>query len=216
MLSKRLQSLTNYFNKEDKVIDIGCDHALIDIYLVNNNLVNSIIVSDIHEGALNQGIKNIRLNHLKDVIDCRLGDGLNVLTDEDDIDTVLISGMGTSTIIDILKNPYINKINKLVIQSNNDHQELREYITSVGYKIIDESFISDKDKYYINIVFEKGIENYTDVELKYGPILSKNKEYLEYMINHNKSLLSYIPNDKIELIESINDEIKVLSELLSR
>ena len=216
MLSKRLQSLTNYFNKDDKVIDIGCDHALIDIYMIKNNIVNSIIVSDIHEGALNQGIKNIRLNHLKDVIDCRLGDGLKVLTDEDDINTILISGMGASTIIDILNNPYIDRINKLVIQSNNDHEDLRKYITSIGFIINDESFIFDNDKYYINILFERGNEKYSQEDMKYGPILKNNKEYLEYMINHNKEILSYIPIDKKELIETINNEIKVLSELLSR
>ena len=34
-LSDRLKSLTKYINKTDKVIDIGCDHALLDIYLVN-------------------------------------------------------------------------------------------------------------------------------------------------------------------------------------
>ena len=216
MLSKRLQSLTNYFNKDDNVIDIGCDHALIDIYLVKNNLVNSMIVSDIHEGALNQGIKNVRLNHLKDVIDCRLGDGLKVLTDQDNINTILISGMGTGTIIDILNNPYINKINKLVIQSNNDHEELRRNIIALGFKIINEDFIFDNDKYYINIVFVRGEEQYSDIEYKYGPILIKNKEYLDYMINHLNQIKSYIPNDKEDLITSIDEEIKVLSELLSR
>ena len=216
MLSKRLQSLTKYVNKEDKIIDIGCDHALLDIYLVKNNYVDNIIVSDIHDGALKQGIKNIALNHLKDKIDARLGNGLEVLTSDDDINTILISGMGTSTIIDILDNPYIKRINKLIIQSNNDHEELRKHITSLGYRIEDESFIFDKDKYYINIVFNKGNEEYSDIEYKYGPILIKSSEYLEYMINHYRSVLSYVPEEKEDIINNINNEIKVLSNLLSK
>lgn len=216
MLSKRLQSLTKYVNKEDKIIDIGCDHALLDIYLINNKYIDNIIVSDIHDGALQQGINNIELNNLTDKIDARLGNGLEVLNENDDIDTILISGMGTSTIIDILKNKYINEINKLIIQSNNDYEELRRYIVSIGYEITDEEYLVDKDKNYINIVFIKGNKEYTDIEYKYGPILIKNKEYLEYMINHYRSVLSYVPEEKVEVINDINNEIEVLSNLLSK
>lgn len=219
MLSKRLQSLTKYVNKEDKIIDIGCDHALLDIYLIKNNYINNIIVSDIHEGALKQGIKNISLNHLNDYIDARLGNGLEVLTDKDDIDTILISGMGTSTIIDILNNQYTNNtnnINKLIVQSNNDYEELRRHIVSLGYVISDEEFLCDKDKYYINIVFIKGSKEYNDIEYKYGPILINNKEYLEHMINNCKNVLSYVPEEKIDIINDINNEIELLSNMLSK
>ena len=215
MLSKRLLSLTKYVNKEDKVMDIGCDHALLDIYLIKNNIINNIIVSDIHSGALDQGIKNIKLNHLVDKIDARLGNGLEVLSSNDDINTILISGMGASTIIEILNNPYTKNINKLIIQSNNDHEELRRYITSIGFKIIDEEFIED-GKYYINLVFERGVGEYDDIDYQYGPILKNNKDYLEYMINHYKQIISYLPDDKEDLINDINKEIEVLSNLLSR
>ena len=216
MLSKRLQSLTKYVNKEDKIIDIGCDHALLDIYLINNNYIDNIIVSDIHDGALQQGINNIELNNLTDKIDARLGNGLEVLNENDDIDTILISGMGTSTIIDILNNKYVNNINKLILQSNNDYEELRRYMVSIGYEITDEEYLVDKDKNYSNIVFIKGNKEYSDIEYKYGPILIKNKEYLEYMINHYRSVLSYVPEEKVEVINDINNEIEVLSNLLSK
>jgi len=216
MLSKRLQSLTKYFNKEDNVIDIGCDHALIDIYMIKNNIINSIIVSDIHEGALKQGINNIKLNHLKDVIECRLGDGLNVLTDDDKIDTILISGMGASTIIDILNNKYINNINKLVIQSNNDYEKLRRYITSIGFIITNEEYFIDNGKKYINIIFERGTKEYSDIEYQFGPILINNKEYIQSEIDSRVKILSNIPSDKESLRLTLNNEIKMLSELISR
>ena len=45
MISKRLKSLVKYINKENKIIDIGCDHALLDIYLIKNN--NNITVKEI-------------------------------------------------------------------------------------------------------------------------------------------------------------------------
>ena len=216
MLSKRLKSLTKYINKEDKLIDIGCDHALIDIYMIRNNMVDSIIVSDIHEGALKQGIYNIKMSHMTEQINARLGNGLEVLTDEDDINTILISGMGASTIIEILNNPYLKNVNKLIIQSNNDYEELRKSITSLGFMITDEEFLIDNKKAYINIVFKRGNKEYTDFEYKYGPILIHNNEYIEYMIAHYNSVLSYVPNEKSEIIDIINKEIEMLNKYISR
>ena len=40
MISNRLKSLVKYIKKNDSLIDIGCDHALLDIYLTKNQLNN--------------------------------------------------------------------------------------------------------------------------------------------------------------------------------
>ena len=32
-ISERLKVIGDFINEEDKVIDIGCDHALLDIFL---------------------------------------------------------------------------------------------------------------------------------------------------------------------------------------
>ena len=66
MISDRLKSLVKYVNTNDKAIDIGCDHALLDVFLVKNNIVNNIIVSDVSSNALEQGINNIRKYNLED------------------------------------------------------------------------------------------------------------------------------------------------------
>ena len=199
MLSKRLLSLTKYIDESDKLIDIGCDHALLDIYIIKNNIIKNMIASDVHENALNAGIKNIKNNRLSKKIDTRLGSGLEVLTKEDDVDTILISGMGTSTIIDIVSNPYIKNINKLIIQSNNDHELLRTTLTNMGYKITDEEYLVDNKKHYINIVFVKGNVKYNKDELKYGPYLLKDKSYLNYIKNKYVNILNRLPKGKILL-----------------
>jgi tRNA (adenine22-N1)-methyltransferase len=199
MLSKRLLSLTKYIDESDKLIDIGCDHALLDIYIIKNNIIKNMIASDVHENALNAGIKNIKNNRLSKKIDTRLGSGLEVLTKDDDIDTILISGMGTSTIIDIVSNPYIKNINKLIIQSNNDHELLRSTLTNMGYKITNEEYLVDNKKHYINIVFVKGNVKYNKDELKYGPYLLKDKLYLNYIKNKYVNILNRLPKGKILL-----------------
>ena len=174
-LSDRLKSLTKYINKTDKVIDIGCDHALLDIYLVKNNIVDNIIVSDVSSNALKQGINNINKYNLNDKIDARCGNGLEVLNDSDIVNTVIISGMGSNTILKILSNKYINNINKLVIQSNKDYELLRRNIVSLGFIIDKEEVVVDNGKLYINIIFIKGNKEYSDTIYKYGLSSMVNK-----------------------------------------
>lgn len=214
MISKRLLSLVKYVDANDKIIDIGCDHALLDIYLVNNGFVETIIVSDIHEKALNSGVENIKKEGLENKIFARLGNGLEVLNEEDNINTIIISGMGSNTILNILNNKYTNKLNKLIIQSNNDHYLLRTGICKLGFKIIKEDYIFDNGKYYINIVFEKGLENYTSSDLKYGPILKNNgREYYEYIRNKLIEIYNNIPNDSFHKKE-FEAKIKELDNLI--
>jgi len=213
MISNRLKSLVKYIKKSDKVIDIGCDHALLDIYLVKNGFLNKMIVSDIHKNALQCGIDNIKKEGLLDKIDTRLGSGLEVLNNKDDINTVLISGMGTSTILKILDNDYRKKIDKLIIQSNNDYYLLRKYITELGYIITHEESIYDNSKYYVNIVFEKGNSEYSEEDLKYGPILKSDKDYYKYLKEKYEDILKSIPNESNGKKE-ILDKIKELDKLI--
>ena len=213
MISKRLESLSKYFNSNDKVIDIGCDHALLDIYLIQNNIINNMIVSDIHEGAIKQGIDNIKLNKLDKKIDARLGDGLKVLNDKDDVDTILISGMGTSTILSIIENPYFKKINKLVVQSNNDHEILRTELVKKSFNITHEEMIKENGKTYINIVFERGRKTYAPLELKYGPLLVRNMEYLKYREDYVKNILNKVPRNKLLIRFKLKKEINEIKKL---
>lgn len=216
MLSLRLSSLTKFVNYNDKIIDIGCDHALLDIFLVKNDLVKSIIASDINVQALNSGIKNIENEGLSDKISARLGDGLNVLTDKDNIDTVIISGMGTNTIMGILNNDHLKDINKLIIQSNNDHTMLRKYVTKLGFYIKSEEYFQDNKKNYINIVFVRGNKKYSKIDLTYGPILKHNKPYLEFEINNIEKIEELVPKNKILLHFQLKKEKRVLKKLLRK
>ena len=38
-ISNRLKSIVKFVEKKDSVVDVGCDHGLLSIYLVENELV---------------------------------------------------------------------------------------------------------------------------------------------------------------------------------
>ena len=213
MISNRLKSLVKYVNKDDKVIDIGCDHALLDIYLVKKNIINNVLISDISKNALEQGIENIKKYNLESNIESRCGNGLEVLNEKDNIDTVIISGMGTNTILDILNNKYLENINKLIIQSNKDYDLLRSEVIKLGFKILEEEVIVDNDKLYINIVFIRGNKEYTTLELKYGTSTMINKEvYYKYLINKLDKIINSVSDDTLK--DNLIKEKEIVNGLL--
>ena len=214
-ISKRLRALANLVDKNDIVADIGCDHALLDIYLVENNIVSKCLACDINENALNGGILNIKKHHLEAKIKTKLGSGIEVITN--DINTLIISGMGTNTICNILTSPKLKQINKIIVESNNDYYQLRKFITSIGFYISYEEVIYDNNKYYINIVFLRGFKKYSKKELIYGPILMKdNSNYYKYLYDKNISILNNIPKNKIITRFNIIKENLFLKKLIKK
>lgn len=216
-LSNRLLSLTKFIEKADNLIDIGCDHALLGIYLQKNKLVNKVISSDIVESAIKGANDNAK--KYKESIDIRLGDGLEVISDKDNINTILISGMGYFKIKQILKKCKLKNINKIIIQTNSKDYDIRKYITSLDYYIKEESIIKEKHIYYTNIMFIKGFKKYSIKELLFGPYLLNNKdkvfyEYIDNKIKQTKILLNIIPKSYIILRLKKRIYIKMLKSVL--
>ena len=142
-LSSRLKAIAEFVSDGEKIIDIGCDHALLDIYLYQNRKKVKIIASDIHEGALKQAEKNIKKYELEKKIKLRLGDGLDVVKNGE-VNTVIISGMGFSTIIGILSNKEkLEGVEKIIVQSNTDVVKLRKSVIKLGFKINREKLVKD-------------------------------------------------------------------------
>ena len=69
------------------IADIGCDHALLDIYLSKENIIKKSFALDITKGALNQADKNIRLYNAKNIetrlskLESKIAFPLNVSSD---------------------------------------------------------------------------------------------------------------------------------------
>lgn len=192
-LSNRLKMVATLVDVDSRVIDVGCDHALLDIYLTLNNN-NKCIATDINKNALGIAIKNIRKYKLENKIQTRLTNGLTGIKIKEK-DNIVISGMGTHTILDILKTN--NLSNTLIISSNNNIDILRREIVQLGFYIDSEIFLIDKKKPYIIIKFKRGTKKYKKIDYIFGPVLKTNVEYKEYLNKKIKNTLEDIPKNKI-------------------
>ena len=215
-LSNRLANIASLVQKNSSVIDIGCDHALLDIYLYQNKYVSKIIASDINSNALDNAKANIKKYQLDNVIETRLGNGLDTLKETDNIDTILISGMGANTAIGILKNNQskLQNIDTIIIQSNTKLEFLRREVTKLNYKIENEIILEDNKKIYTIIKFVKGKYKYTKKELYFGPTLLKENsrifiKYYKKELAKLNILLKILPKDHLMERHKIKKEIRL-------
>ena len=210
-LSLRLKAIVKFVEKKDKLVDVGCDHGLLSIYLIENELVSKVIASDINQNALNSAINNIKKRNLN--IETILSDGIKDINMKG-INTLVISGMGTSTILHILEDSNkLKNVKKLIIQSNNDHELLRSELNGRGYYLVEEEYTFDKGKWYITCKFIK-IDKINNIEeVKYGFLT--NDVYNNYIIEHEKGIFKKIPwssvRSKFEALKRINGLKKAIS-----
>ncbi len=204
----RIEAISSYITEEEKVIDVGCDQALLSKLLAKRGIYS--IATDIKKSIIDSASKNLTKEEKK-YITFRVGDGITLKEEETDY-TLVMSGMGSYLMIDILKknNKYFDKI---ITISNNNHFYLRENMSLMGYKIKLEEIIYDKGKFYNLIIFEKEKSNYSYSEL----LLGVNHKNMRLFKVRNKMVLNVYKNivtrvTKKEDKEKLDNIISILEE----
>ena len=219
MLSKRLETVASLVDSNRSIIDVGCDHALLSIYITLNKNPKKVIASDNKEGPLKSAKENLKKYNVEDKIILKLGDGIEPI--ESDIDTIIISGMGGLNIVGILKykrNLYKN-VDTIIISANTDVDFVRREITKLGYYIEEEVLVKDGNITYPIIRFKKGKKHYSKIEYILGPILLKKKDklFIEYLTkekNTKEKILSILPKKYIFRRVELKKELKMINKIL--
>lgn len=174
MISSRLLQIAMLIEENKVVFDVGSDHALLPCFLVENGICEKVYAGEIAEGPLEAGKQNIIKHGLEGKVIPVFSDGLTKAAD--DVDIVVIAGMGYHTIRHILESCEVERYQYFLVQPNTDVEKLREYISSHGYTIEDERVVYD-GFYYTIILFSADLhEPYSDMEIRYGPILLKRRD----------------------------------------
>ena len=218
-INNRLKQIGDLVEANSFCLDVGCDHALLDIYLVKKNKNIKAIASDIKEGPLKNALENIKREKLEDKIELRLGNGLD--TYSDDINTVIISGMGGRNIIGILKNnlKITKKIDTFIISPNNYQEDVKRFLTKNKFYIENEVLVKDSKYIYQIIVFKKGKKKYSKKDYFFGPKLleKKGKLFKEYYTKELKSreiLTNLLPKNFRLKKHQLKKEIELIKEEL--
>lgn len=179
----------------DTVVDIGCDHGFVSIYLIKKGAFGRAIAMDLREGPLARARAHIDEYGLSDRISVRRSDGFEKL-DCGEADVAVIAGMGGLLMTDILKKgrAHTRAGIGLVLQPQSDIDVVRAYVQEIDYEIVDEAILVDDGRYYfvIKALPSKNHEQkpYTEEELRFGPVLLLRKDELlkEYLIFRRNKL----------------------------
>lgn len=218
-LNNRLLEVANFVEKYRSIIDVGCDHALLSIYLVQNLNPKKVIASDIKEGPLVHARENIMKYQVQEKIEVKLGPGIETI--EEDINTIIISGMGGLNMIGILKYypEKYKQVDTLILSPNSDTDKVRKEICKLGFYIKKETLVKDKHIIYPVILFQRGKRRYHYQDYLYGPCLIQNKNSLliEYLLKEKEKkekLLATLPKKYFEKRWQLKKELHTISKIV--
>ena len=215
MISKRLEIAAEYLQGFYCLADCGTDHAYLPILALSKKYIKKAYASDNKESPLKNAEMNIIASGFEDDITLALADGLPYLNPE--VDIVSILGMGGRLISDILSEADLADTKRLILSPNSEAEILRKYLESNNWKIIDEVFIKERNKYYQIIIAEKGEMILNCFESEFGPIIIKRKpiefiEYINKLISKLDLALNNIKNQ--EEYNKVTKRIKNLEEVI--
>jgi tRNA (adenine22-N1)-methyltransferase len=188
---------TIQYSKSSEIIcDIGTDHGYIPIELISNGICKKVIASDIKTGPLKVCLKNAVKAQVENNIELRIGNGLEVINNEE-LETIVIAGMGGELIAKILDYEFEKTkiVKSFILQPMNDIDFLRNFLYTKGLDIYDEELCREEEKIY-NVICAR-----YDGIIRIKPIL---ETYIgELLIKKNDPLLKKLLQKKIKSLKKI-------------
>ncbi|MBC1831796.1 tRNA (adenine-N(1))-methyltransferase [Listeria seeligeri] len=174
-LSKRLEKVASYITHNERIADIGSDHAYLPCFAIKNKTASFAVAGEVVDGPFQSAQKQVRSSGLTTQIDVRKGNGLEVINPEDAIETIVIAGMGGTLIRTILEEgeAKLTNVTKLILQPNIAAFQLREWSEKNNWTIKSEAILREDNKIYEIIVLEPATEpvKWTEHEIFFGPHL---------------------------------------------
>jgi tRNA (adenine22-N1)-methyltransferase len=219
-LTPRLAAIAELIPPGSTVADIGTDHAYLPLYLVQEQISQRVVASDINSAPLQQARETVAAFNCLQKIDLRQGDGLNVIQVQDQINTVVIAGIGGENIIKILEGgrEKLKSVERLILQPMKESGALRLYLAHNGYALVRESLALEGRRLYEIIMAKPGLENETDLfRLSLGPRLLEVKPPLLPLLLREKIRKLRIVHRSLQRArqENVSDKLQEVEKTLA-
>ena len=152
-----------------RVADVGTDHAMVPVWLVQSGRADSVLATDIRSGPLQSAAALVEKTGTGGHIRLLQTDGLAGIGPAD-ADTVILAGMGGETMLAILSAaPWTKRDTLLILQPQSKRAALRLWLTDNGYLIEAERLVEDAGRVYPIMRVRGGVSPaYTAAELHLG------------------------------------------------
>lgn len=171
-LSRRLAAVAALVPEGASVVDVGTDHAILPIALVDAGHCPRVIAADLRPRPLAVAARNLVHARHSERVTLRQSDGLAAL-ERDEVSVMTCCGMGGGTICGILeaRPPETLGIRRLILQANKGVARLRRHLSTHGWRLDDERFLAEGQHFYLVMVAEYDPERaaLSDEEVWLGP-----------------------------------------------
>ena len=148
-LSDRLTAIAEMVTEGNRLVDVGCDHGYLPVYLMLQHKIPGAIATDVGKGPLTRAQEHIAQYHMEAYIETRLCNGLSEIRSGEG-DTLVIAGMGGPLMERILSEGRhaLPGFQELILQPQSDIPHFRRFVMQNGYQIIQEEMILEDGKFY--------------------------------------------------------------------
>ena len=146
-LPERLRAVADKIPQGCRLSDVGTDHALLPLWLIQQGRVSTVIASDLRTGPLQQAAGNAARYKLSGQLELRHYPGLEGLLPEE-AEVITICGMGGETIKNILEAAPWTREKLLILEPQSNQQVLRRFLSEQGYRITEEDLCEDRGYLY--------------------------------------------------------------------
>ena len=169
-LSKRLSAVASMVTEGNRLVDVGCDHGYLPLYLYLNKKIPSAIAMDVRSGPLSRAREHIAEYGLEKYIETRLSDGLSALSPGEG-DTLTVAGMGGPLMERILmaKEEVRESFQELILQPQSDIPHFRRFLREIGWEIIEEEIVLEDGKFYPMMKAVRGEAQIIPEDMPYTP-----------------------------------------------
>ncbi len=148
-LSGRLRMLADMVTPGSRLVDVGCDHGFLSIYLVQEGACPAALAMDVREGPLAAARRHVEAYRLGDYITLRLSDGLAAYR-AGEAEALVCAGMGGRLMERILREgmDLARGMRELILQPQSELPQFRAFLREAGFGIVQEDAIREDGKYY--------------------------------------------------------------------
>ena len=152
-ISPRLLAIAEEIGKlgfQDKIYDIGTDHAYLPLYLLKAGLCGSATATDVSMPSLERAQRNAAEHGMAGRIDFRLGDGLSAIPDYEAGKPVVMAGIGGKNLAAIIGRGIgrARSASMLILQPMHCQEALREWLFRNGFAINYEKLAREGNRIY--------------------------------------------------------------------
>lgn len=221
-IDARINAIAKAVGSCNTVIDIGTDHGKLPAKLLMDGVCSKAILVDISKDSLQKA---------KDLFDELKLHGKFIVSDgfekiDEQFDCVVISGMGSELISDILQKG-AEKLNgaHLVLGPNLKEENLRKFLGSIHYCVQYEILVRAAKRIYCIMYAQASKETLNPKELYIGKIFNQYNDIKiirEYLDKQRKLLQAELDGNNMakiknyERVSEINTKLKWIEEELEK